>query len=86
MIYKKINLHIDTVSYKNKETAKKNYGKIKTRLQQDSLPTKVAVKEIAEVLQKGRTISPAVMSGTKAEDFIEQQLFRVDIYSKNTKI
>lgn len=86
MIYKKINLHIDTVSYKNKETAKKNYGKIKTRLQQDSLPTKVAVKEIAEVLQKGRTISPAVMSGTKAEDFIEQQLFMVDIDNKNTDI
>lgn len=86
MIYKKINLHIDTVSYKNKETAKKDYGEIKTRLQQDSLPNKVAVREITEVLQKGRTISPAVMSGTKAENFIEQQIFMVDIDNKNTDI
>lgn len=86
MIYKKINLQIDNISYDNKENAKKDFAKIKIRLQKDSLPTKVTLKEIADVLQEGRTISPAVMSGTKAEDFIEQQVFMVDIDNKREDI
>lgn len=86
MNYKKVNLQIDNTSYDNKENAKKDFCKIKIRLQKDSLPTKVTVKEIAAVLQEGRTISPAVMSGTKAEDFIEQQVFMVDIDNKREDI
>lgn len=86
MIYKKVNLQIDNISYDNKENARKDFGKIKIRLQQDSLPTKVSIKEIADVLQEGRTISPAVMSGTKAEDFREQQVFMVDIDNKREDI
>lgn len=79
MIYKTVKLHIDKISYKTKELAKKDYGAIKVRLQQDSLPIPITVNELAKALQEGKSVSPAVMSGTKAENFIEQQAFFVDI-------
>lgn len=79
MLYKTVKLHIDKIPYKTKELAKKDYGAIKVRLQQDSLPISVTVNELAKALQEGKSVSPAVMSGTKAENFIEQQVICVDI-------
>ena len=79
MFYKTVKLHIDKIPYETKELAKKDYGAIKVRLQQDSLPINATVNELAKALQEGKSVSPAVMSGTKAEDFIEQQVFFIDI-------
>lgn len=82
----KFKLHIDSISYKNKELAKKEFGKIKNRVQRDSPPVKQSLKELMEAIQEGKAVSPAVMKGTKAKDFVEQQVFMVDIDNKNTDI
>lgn len=83
---KKIKLHIDTIGYKDKKLANKDFGLIRNRLQRDSPPVEVTIAELLEAIQQGKTISPAVMKGTKAEDFVEQQVFMVDIDNKNTDI
>jgi len=86
MIYKTVKLHIDNISYKNKKDAEQDYRIIKTRLQQYSLPINITIKQLVEAIQEGKTISPAVMSGTTADDFIEQQVFMVDIDNKREDI
>lgn len=80
----KFKLHIDKVCYKDKETIKnkEEIKKLKYRLQFTSPPVEVSLEEVIEELQKGKTISPAVMKGTKADDFVEQQIFMVDIDNK----
>lgn len=83
MIYETIKLHIDNTNYKNKKEAKNDYGLIKTRLQKFSLPISITVEQLAKFLQAGNTMSPAVMKGATADDFVEQQVFAVDI--DNTK-
>lgn len=82
----KFKLHIDKIGYKNKELAKKEFGIIKNRVQRDSPPVEVPLKVVVEELQKGKSVSPAVMKGTKEKDFIEQQVFMVDIDNKRTDI
>lgn len=82
---KKFKLHIDSISYKYKELAKKDFGKIKNRVQRDSPPVEVTLKELIEAIQEGKAVSPAVMKGTKADDFLEQQVFMLDIDNANTK-
>jgi hypothetical protein len=82
----KIRLHIDIKGYKDKKAVKKDFGTIKVRLQGKSPPVEAKIEEIAEKIQEGKTISPAVMKGTEAKDFEEQQLFMVDIDNKNTYI
>ena len=82
----KFKLHIDSVEYKDKEIVKKDVGIIKYRLQGKSSPVEVPLEIVIEELQKGKTISPAVMKGTKAEDFVEQQIFMVDIDNKRKDI
>ena len=82
----KFKLHIDSVEYKDKEIANKDANIIKYRLQRDSPPIEVTITELAEAIQSGKTVSPAVMKGTKADDFVEQQVFMVDIDNKKTDI
>ncbi len=82
----KFKLHIDTKGYKDKELAKKEFGIIKNRVQQDSPPVEVPLKVVVEELQKGKSVSPSVMKGTKEKDFVEQQVFMVDIDNKKTDI
>lgn len=82
----KFKLHIDSVEYKDKEIAKKNAHIIKYRLQGKSPPVEVPLEKVIEELQKGKTISPAVMKGSKADDFVEQQIFMVDIDNKRKGI
>lgn len=79
----KFKLHIDTKGYKEKP--KKKAGEIKPRLQKSSTIVEVSLKELIEAVEEGKTISPAVMKGTKAEDFIEQQVYMVDIDNNNKK-
>lgn len=82
----KVKLHIDKVGYKDKALAKKEFDKIKVRVQRRSSPVEITLKELIEELKKGKAVSPAVMSGTREKDFIEQQVFMVDIDNKKTDI
>lgn len=82
----KFKLHIDKIGYNDKGLAKKEFAIIKNRVQQDSPPVEVTLKEIIEKIQEGKSISPAVMKGTKEKDFIEQQVFMVDIDNKKEGI
>ena len=86
MMYKTVKLHIDNINYKTKKDAKRDYRAIKKRLQQYSLPLNITLKQLTEAIQNGKTISPAVMSGTTADDFLEQQVFMVDIDNKREDI
>lgn len=84
----KIKVHIDKIGYKNKEFSKdkEEMRKLKYRLQGSSPPVEVTLQELAEAIQQGKTISPSIMKGTKANDFLEQQVFMVDIDNKRTDI
>ena len=86
MIYETVKLHIDNISYKNKKDAEKDYYLIKTRLQQYSLPINITIENLLEAIQDGKTVSPAVMKGTTADAFVEQQVFMVDIDNKKEHI
>lgn len=82
----KIKVHIDTIGYKDKEIAKKEFDKIKVRVQRRSPPVEVTLQELMEAIQEGKAVSPTVMKGTKAKDFESQQVFMVDIDNKRTDI
>lgn len=82
----KFKLHIDTIGYKDKELATKEFDRIKPRLQRYSPPVEVTLLELIGKIQEGKAVSPTVMKGTKAKDFVEQQLFMVDIDNKKTDI
>lgn len=77
LIEEKIKVQIDEENYENKELVKKDVGKIKTRLQHSSA-VEVTLQKLLEEVKQGKTISPAVMNGTTADDFIEQQVFLID--------
>ena len=83
----KFKLHIDSISYKDKKFSKnqEEMKKLKYRLQGTSPPVEVTLKELIEAVQEGKAVSPAVMKGTKADDFLEQQVFMLDIDNTNTK-
>ena len=81
----KFKLHIDKIGYKEKPT-RDDMAIVRNRVQRDSLPVEVTLKELIDAVEKGKTVSPAVMKGTKAKDFIEQQVFMVDIDNKKTDI
>lgn len=81
----KFKLHIDSIGYKNKKLAQKEAGTIKNRVQRDSPPVELPLKELIEKLQEGKSVSPAVMKGTKAKDFVEQQVFLIDIDNNITE-
>lgn len=80
----KVKLHLDTIGYKEKPT-NDDMAIIKNRVQRDSPPVEVTLKELIEAIQEGKAVSPAVMKGTKAKDFIQQQVFMVDIDNTNTQ-
>ena len=82
----KVRVHVDTKSYKEKELAKKEFEKIKVRVQRNTNSVEVTLHELIDAIEKGKAVSPAVMKGTKAEDFIEQQVFMVDIDNKRKEI
>lgn len=82
----KFKLHIDNISYKDKEIAKRDFDKIKVRTQKYYPSTEVTLQELKEIVQKGKSVSPAVMSGTTKADFLQQQIFMVDIDNKKTDI
>ena len=71
-------IHIDTKGYTEKP--KEYIADIKIRTQK-SIPQDLTPKEIVSYIQRGHSVSPAVMDGKgcKAENWISQQLFMVDI-------
>ena len=84
----KFKLHIDKIGYRNKEFSKnaEEMKKLKYRLQGASPPIEVTIPKLVEAIQQGKTISPAIMKGTKEKDFEEQQVFMVDIDNKKEDI
>lgn len=71
-------LHIDKVAYSAKP--KEHISIIKPRLQSDSTIFDVSIDELITAIEKGYSISPALMrGGAKAENWTEQQLFMIDI-------
>lgn len=82
----KFKLHIDKIGYKEKESAKKEFDRIKNRVQRDSFPVEITLQELKKAIEEGKSISTTVMKGTKVEDFVEQQIFMVDIDNKKTDI
>lgn len=81
----KIKVHIDTVGYQDKQSVKSNVAIIKNRVQ-GSQPIEINIEDLVQAISNGKSFSPAVMKGTKASDFIEQQLFAVDIDNDNKNI
>lgn len=73
----KIKLHVDYTSYKTKPV--NQHGLIKPRLQ-GARPVELTVDEIIQKIERGHTVSPAVLEGgLGAANWKEQQLFLVDI-------
>lgn len=82
----KIKIQADPKSFTTKPT-EKEFGGIKMRAQKGYEPLELTIDEIAELISKGHTISPAVMKGgMKSENFLHQQLFMVDIDNKQGKV
>jgi len=79
----KIRLMIDPIAYTSKPSGD-DCGAIKNRAKSNE----VTLYELITAIENGQTIIPALMNGTKAADWTEQQLFMVDIDNsvENTKI
>ena len=75
---KKIKVHIDPRGYVEKPSGKE-IGGIKARLQKGTSPSLVTLEELVLKIETGHAISPGIMGGMSAKDWIEQQLFLVDI-------
>lgn len=80
----KVKLHIDTIGYSSKKEIKdkdKHIDKaneIKCRVQ-NSKPVELTIPELINIIENGKSVSPTIMKGLKANDFVEQQVFMVDI-------
>lgn len=74
----KIRLHIDPKVVSQKPT-ESEWGKISKRVLSRTSIEEVTVQQLAQRLRKGHTICPAVLDGSKATDWQEQQVFMVDI-------
>lgn len=74
-----IKITLDNKSYKEKPTTEE-VAKIQTRFKNNNLVKEVTLNELLNYIGDGHTIIPAVMNGgTTKENWIEQQLFEVDI-------
>lgn len=81
----KVKLHIDKRGYNNKKSVKKDIRAIKNRVQY-SKPIETNIDKLIEAIEAGKTFSPAIMKGTKRTDFIEQQVFPIDIDNSNKNV
>lgn len=72
-------IHIDTKGYTEKP--KEHISIIKPRLQSKANIKDLSQREIINFIERGYTISPAVMDGNgcKADNWLQQQLFMIDI-------
>ena len=74
----KIRLHIDPKGIAKKPTGNE-WGRISQRVLKSTSITEVTVRQLAQKIETGHTICPAVLNGSKAADWREQQVFMVDI-------
>lgn len=74
----KIRLHIDPKGVGQKPT-EREWGKISKRVLSHTSIETVTVQQLAQKLKQGHTVCPAVLDGSKATDWQEQQVFMVDI-------
>lgn len=74
----KIRLHIDPRGVSEKPPANE-WGGISWRVLRSSSIKEITVQQLAQKIETGHTICPAVLSGSKAADWQEQQIFMVDI-------
>lgn len=81
----KVKLQIDTIGYDSKQKVKNDIRIVKNRVQCSS-PVDISIDDFIQAIRMGKTFSPAVMIGKKANDFLEQQLFAVDIDNENKNI
>ena len=80
-----IKLHVDEKAFEEKPSGKE-IGGIKKRLQGKSAPLRMSIEALTRKIGTGHSISPAVMRGTAAADWQEQQLFMVDIDNEREDI
>ncbi len=74
-----IKITLDDVSFKTKPTAE-DVQKIQTRLKRSTSVKEVTLEELINYIKTGHTIIPSVMvGGTKRNNWVEQQLFEIDI-------
>ena len=80
-----LKIHIDTKGYTAQP--KEHISIIKPRLQSSSTIKDVSPKELISYIEQGYSVSPAVMDGKgcKAENWISQQIFMVDIDNDKDK-
>jgi putative DNA primase/helicase len=76
MLKNMFKLHIDPNANKSKP---KNMASIKISVQRETPPVEITFNEIMDKISKGHTVSPAVMNGTEAKDWLQQQIFMIDI-------
>ena len=74
----KIRLHIDPKGVAEKPTGKE-WGRISQRVLKSTSIAEVTVRQLVQKIETGHTICPAVLNGSKAADWREQQVFMVDI-------
>jgi P4 family phage/plasmid primase-like protien len=74
-----IKIMLDDVSFKQKPMPD-DVSQIQVRLKNANSFKEVSLKELLTYIGTGHTIIPAVMyGGTKAENWVEQQLFEIDV-------
>jgi hypothetical protein len=74
----RVRLHIDQTAL-GRKPANEDWGAVCSRVCDNDALSEVTVAELAAKLGAGHTVCPAVMSGTKAADWREQQVFMVDV-------
>lgn len=72
----KLRLNLDSEQFKSKPS-KSQTGIMRDRLAKSQ--TEVTIEELAQAIEQGRTFTPALNLGTKADTWQEQQIIAVDI-------
>lgn len=80
----KVRLHIDPRGVGKKPT-ENEWGRISKRVLESTSIKEVTVQQLAQKLREGHTICPAVLNGSKAADWQEQQVFMVDMDNADTE-
>ena len=73
----KIRLNIDRTAYKTKDAAKKHIGTIKNKVGAGS--TEIEAAELIALVESGGSFAPALLSGTDAKSWQQQQVIIADI-------
>lgn len=78
----RIELNVDTVGYKDKESAKKATGAICNRTKCSNGIVTINPAQLVEVIECGKTFTPGVLTGTTEAAWKSQQIIAADIDNK----